>query len=162
MAGQITQAIAPPTRAVINCVVEKVMLAALTIGAGKLVPNVGMITLTITMLINNAFKMELIIIDGIKMAISLFVSLSGRLNSMAIIAFLTKAIDRTRISFPAIIQGIIIGNAAITGAPVIKNDVIGVIIAIIEPQSVPQYSVVIIRMVLIIGPVMYTDKFLKN
>ena len=65
-------------------------------------------------------------------------------------------------TFPAIMHGNIAGMAAITGLPVIKNAVTGVIILKIIPHASPAYNTVKINAALITGPVMYTLKFLKN
>jgi len=68
----------------------------------------------------------------------------------------------TKTIFPRIIHGNISGTADITGDPVIKNEVIGVITERITPQSRPQNTVTIISAALIIGPVINTLVFLKN
>ena len=63
---------------------------------------------------------------------------------------------------PIIIHGNIAGMAAIIGLPVMKKEVIGVITLKMMPQARPAYTVVKIRAALMIGPVMYTFRFLKN
>ena len=64
--------------------------------------------------------------------------------------------------FPIIIHGNIAGMAAIIGLPVMKKDVIGVMILKMTPHTVPAYKTVRMRAALMIGPVMYTLRFLKN
>ena len=63
---------------------------------------------------------------------------------------------------PSIMHGNIAGIAAITGLPVIKKEVMGVMMLKIIPQVSPAYTTVKIRAAFIIGPVIYTLKFLRN
>lgn len=64
--------------------------------------------------------------------------------------------------FPLMIHGNMAGMNAIIVAPVMKNEVIGVMTLRMIPQTVPAYRTVRMSAALMIGPVMYTLRFLKN
>ena len=67
----------------------------------------------------------------------------------------------TRMLFPSIIVGKRRGIPAIKGDPVKKNAVMGETMEIRIPLPRPIPMVAIIRIALTIGPVMYTERFLK-
>ncbi len=73
-----------------------------------------------------------------------------------------RATQIARIALPTIMQGIMIGIALMRGFPVMINAVIGVIIDRMIAHGRPAVRTHIIRHAFMMGPVMYTDRFLKN
>ena len=67
--------------------------------------------------------------------------------------------NKGRSKLPIIIQGTIAGMAAVTGLAAMKKAVMGVTIARIAAQTIPQLKPAIIRQALIIAPV---TKMTKN
>lgn len=65
-------------------------------------------------------------------------------------------------ALPAITAGITRGIPAIMGEAVIRKEVMGAIMERIIPIPSPKLKVAMIRIRLTNGPVMYTERFLKN
>jgi hypothetical protein len=86
--------------------------------------------------------------------------ISGLLSDMA--GLKKKSAMKTNTTLPSMIRGMIHGTALISGFPVIKKAVTGVIIDRISAQLNPAIMTHSIRHRLMIGPVIYTLKFLKN
>ena len=86
--------------------------------------------------------------------------ISGLLSDIA--GLKKKSAMNTNTTFPSMMRGMIQGTALISGFPVIRNAVTGVIIDKISAQLKPAIMTHNIRHRLMIGPVIYTLKFLKN
>lgn len=82
--------------------------------------------------------------------------------SLGVGYFFSKCTDKTSRQLPIITHGMMSGIADIMGLPVIMKDVTGVITDMAIAAHKPAVRTQIIRQVLIIGPVIYTDRFLKN
>ena len=136
----------PPITAVISCVRENCIWRTFIIGFIFTGSIVGKITREITIPINAAFNIAPMPIE------------SGRETFPPNLSF-KRAIHNTRMILPSIMHGNIAGIAAITGLPVIKKEVMGVMMLKIIPQASPAYTTVKIRAAFIIGPVIYTLKF---
>ena len=146
---QIKYASTLPIKAVTNWTVENVVLPMASCLSFKAPPNIEKSTLIMRTAINTDLTTEPIIIP------------TGRLSLKCIL--LSKSQTKiARIQLPIIITGMIAGIAAIMGDAVIKNAVTGAITEIIIPLKSPTERTAMIIMVLTIGPVMYTDRFLKN
>ena len=107
------------------------------IAAGR---NAGSIMKDISIPMNTAFNTAPITIDT---------------GSPAVLPnfFLSRPTATASRMFPIIIQGNIAGIAAIIGLPVMKNDVIGVMMLKMIPHAIPAYTTVSMRAALMIGPV---------
>lgn len=70
--------------------------------------------------------------------------------------------QRARTAFPAMMAGNIRGMAAMIGEPEMKNAVMGATMLMKSPLHKLTASTAIMMVVFTIGPVTYTDRFLKN
>ena len=138
-----------PIAAVISCVTENVVWNTAILGTIASGSKEGIKINAITIPINNAFAILPAAIPAISPALPL-------------IFFASRLTATTRIIFPIITHGMIAGIADMTGLPVIRNEVTGVITERMIPHAIPAPSAAMIRHALMIGPVMYTLVFLKN
>lgn len=138
-----------PIIAVINCVSENVVWNTAILGSIASGSIEGMITREITIPINAPLIIAPITMDKGNPIFEFGLSLN-------------RYTARTSKQFPAMTHGIIRGIADIIGLPVIRKDVMGVIMDIAIAGQRPAVRTQIIKQVLIIGPVIYTERFLKN
>lgn len=155
-----------PVRDVINWVTEKVTFAAAKTpgrasGFGSFEamspPNAGRRISTITIPIKAAFKTEPAIIPAASLPEKGSLFREGRAGYRV-----GSQVHTARMAFPAITAGNIRGMAAIMGEPDMKKAVTGAMMPIKRPLQSPAASTAIIMVVLTIGPVTYTERFLKN
>ena len=114
----------------------------------RLSPKMGRIMRTITTPIKMAFNTE----PAIKPA--------GRRHLKEVFSWKYHTV-MARTAFPAITAGNISGMAAMMGEPVKKNAVTGAMILNSNPLHNPTDRTARIMVRLTIGPVIYTDRFLK-